>query len=1396
MKPPRMFRLARAFAFCAALLSLHMASQAQPAILLDDAFADGRRAAPRTTDRREVFPLSGWFVNDNSQPASVSAASGALRFPSAGRAVACFEPVTLGVGESLVLSLDFAVTTTQNNNFGIRFGLFDSRGTRTTADGQTGAAGNRMDDRGVFVTANPGGWMGAHSLNLRGTPATQADILAGEMNLKIGALAARPDQNAINHATLTLVLEDENTLKATLSILGDAGDPKPVAAAFSATIPGTSEAFTRTFDTVALMFSDGVRGVYDNVHVAHVTEAPLVWAHYVPWHTPLNASMAAYSYYNYPVFRPTGGNRADWAEEFRQAKAQGIDGFLVDVVFKPSGRPDYADSVRKMLQAAEGTDFRVGLCLDVKTTVATQVAELARMLDEFGSHPNYPRSEGRPVVATYTWQGWTPAEWAEIRAGLLAAGQDVYLIANLDRGYTRPTEADIAAYAGHFDMAYSFVNAGINGMSREAMADLIAETSVSHGKSYMAGLYPGYYGAWLNGRNDFYQPHRGFDQLHDTFLAVRPARDRWMHFTSWNDHDETSLLPALFTPANPLITRAYSDAFKNLPPASALPEVCLAYHRETIPGTLLRIEAMSLPARVQDAVTVSGELLDNSGQIVATLAPRTLAADLFDRTEWLVPTIALAKTPALTPRITVACRDYSRTVSLPPILLVNGWHLNPVTVKVPVGRHVDFHNTLSVLKGGTDGHLLDFEINYDTALPGAFGGGEAGETITGITLFRNDRPLAVFNPQTEGRALLNLCLSASADWTMTISNGALLKATRKFSENGTTGFSWNAHGAQASGNQTWMLTGLLCSVGPDTSLVFTRAGRPPVTLTADALARQGGLTLDGLRVTVAALDMSAQKYAALDPEERGSRRLSVMLARAVRATDLFYVRYETSAGRTALSPVAWPFAPDGGALPVKLVQTTINLETSSGSSGMPHENEYLTPRHLLPLGPTSVSETLIPRESVRAARWTFDQGGRDSLGELDVTIPDAMLVPGENGQGKALKLDGTGPLKMRLRTWPIGNTTIDFRMKPDAGATQIQSVIGRGGWSDATSVNLLPDGRLQVVRDGNRDVRSELVPTETLVAQTPVAFGQWTRVRVTNDSVTLRLYLDGQLDAEFPLRPGRSYGNSTWHVGGGHGGHANYKGEIDDLTVVGAAFAPGDPRFPAPSASLLPEPPVPVATIGHWRFDALQNGVFPDLAGLNPPALHTTAPAGAAPVFAGAPFAGCDRAIALDGTGGHWLRTPFASLQNRSALTIELWVKWDGPTASSQQLILGNMGGVILSIKQGGVVSAMMAGWTAGQPGWAYAELPERVVAGEWTHLMLRHADGSFQLGMAGRGWRGERVVTSPVAKIPGVPNYPWSQTVLGLNPAGNASPFNGRIAAVKLHDTVLDDAAFIKSRP
>ena len=73
-----------------------------------------------------------------------------------------------------------------------------------------------------------------------------------------------------------------------------------------------------SFCAAALAFSAGA---------VELDGTKAVWAHYVPWNSPLNNTMLPTLFYNYPLGAQMDTTRDALNAEFRQAKAQGIDQF-------------------------------------------------------------------------------------------------------------------------------------------------------------------------------------------------------------------------------------------------------------------------------------------------------------------------------------------------------------------------------------------------------------------------------------------------------------------------------------------------------------------------------------------------------------------------------------------------------------------------------------------------------------------------------------------------------------------------------------------------------------------------------------------------------------------------------------------------------------------------------------------------------------------------------------------------------------------------------------------------------------------------------------------------------------------------------------------------------------
>ncbi len=887
-----------------------------------------------------------------------------------------------------------------------------------------------------------------------------------------------------------------------------------------------------------------------------VADRKMVWAHHTPWHTPLNSSISAVSYYNYPLCDSSGNSGEDWKREFAQAKAQGIDGFFPDLVAQSNGgKTAFVDAMHGMLKAAEGTDFQIGVCLDVKTHVAQQVKELKAMLDLFGNHPNYPRWKGRPVVNFYTYMNWTPEELTEIRQQMKAAGYDIFVVGNIGISYGKIDVEKFRKYFALSDMQYSFGFDELNGVPMKEKSELYEKLANETNVDRMSTVYPGYYGAWLNGRNDFYQVHDGFDHFHRSFELAMSPRAKWLHFTTWNDHDETSVMPMVFTPGNALITLAYAKKFRGESTVTGISEVLFAYHREELPGTLLRFEAMTLPTVKSGTVEVSGRLLSPDGKEVAKLELKRLKASDFDRSEWLVPSTGLGKYPALTPEFSIKAPGLEKTVRLPEMYLVSGWHQNAVTVKIAACQIVN--DVQSKLTGAWKDGMLHAAMSFS-----------APDKIKQVTLWRNDRPLALFDPQTNGKQLFNLFIKGKVDYTLTVENGKIVQAVRRHGSN----LKYDDKSFTSKSNQDWAPAALCLAGSKDLKINFKIAGADPLTITAEELAQREKINYSGMDIERLPVDATLQNRAALNAAN-GNFELGIFSPEP-RAYDHFQLRFETLDNRVAWSAPIYPFAANAVPFPAKVLETATNLETPSGATGCPGHNEYLTQD--VPFRNPTVCDTLISPLGIRGGYWDFENGGTDRLGDMPVNIPEAMQ---NNG---SLQFTGKESVTMRHRTYPVGAMTLELKLNPDAGRKSKQSIVTRAGWSEAVELFLLPDGRLEVGRSGNNTIKKE-----TVISKNAIPSQAWSRVRITFDNAMIRIYINDHLDSEFKVASGRSYGNCKWTLGQG------YTGKLDDLKVLGAAFAPGDANDPKAAsgrkfkplrADNTPAADITTAVKGLWKF--------------------------------------------------------------------------------------------------------------------------------------------------------------------------------------------------------------------
>lgn len=871
----------------------------------------------------------------------------------------------------------------------------------------------------------------------------------------------------------------------------------------------------------------------DAMLFAAVIPEKRVFAHYVAWHFPTESSFSLLDHYDAAWFYPTKDKIQDYRREIDEALRSGIDGFFVDVVIGAGAKSaGYLEHTRALLQAAEGTPFTVGICLDGNADkAAAPYAELLLlMITNTALSPNYLRVDGKPVFTTYGATTGKPEFWDEVRRRVREAGSDYYLCGDIPSSYSeKVTASKIEAFASCFDMFYFFGCFRKNDAVFQTVDEigLVASTTVKKlGKTYMPVLWPGYLGGWIGGRNDFHIPYRGFDQLFENFETQKKTGADWLHITTWNDLEETPFYPMFFTfHANREILKAFSDDFKSVAPTEGEPRLYLAYHREEIIGSTLRIEGLSIPTKSKsEKATASGFLENAEGRKIAELPAKVFSTREFSRFEWQIPTAELGQSPAIIPVLRVEAKDgYALERKLPAIFPVTGWIQNQITVRVPVH---EMSAGTAKLEVSASRESLAAKLSFQT-----------DEPVVRATLWRNDRPIGAFDVREKNpRVCLEIRRENSPQLSLSVKNGTLL-AANQFGQSAGPSFRLSDNKLEIEQTPAWSKALLVEIEDPGEAEVTVSS--PKVgsrTMSVREICRTRGFTLSGgnaaVNVGICEIDgfVNDRSAGSFTSETLYLRRLT----RERYENDRFYARFETKSGKVFYSGVIAPFA-SKTAPNVQVLSTFANLDTVFPIAKAPVLTGFLeTPV------PEKMSLVKVPIHPAcfRAMRYDFENEWVDTLGERNLPpLQSRNAFTNVEDGGKCLVFTGSGGVKMRLRTWPLGSCQIAFRIKPFGGRKNRQEMISTGGTQPVLTVSLETDGTLIVSRLGRMLFSAEEVATGSISDQT------WTAVKINFDEKKLAVFLNGKLFVEKELPMGREFANNTMLIG------KTFTGLFDDLEV-------------------------------------------------------------------------------------------------------------------------------------------------------------------------------------------------------------------------------------------------------
>ncbi|EPD52052.1 hypothetical protein HMPREF1210_01405 [Paenisporosarcina sp. HGH0030] len=148
--------------------------------------------------------------------------------------------------------------------------------------------------------------------------------------------------------------------------------------------------------------------------------------------------------------------------------------------------------------------------------------------------------------------------------------------------------------------------------------------------------------------------------------------------------------------------------------------------------------------------------------------------------------------------------------------------------------------------------------------------------------------------------------------------------------------------------------------------------------------------------------------------------------------------------------------------------------------------------------------------------------------------------------------------------------------------------------------------------------------------------------------------------------------------------------------------------------------------------------------------------------------------LSLNGADDNYASTDLVS-NKKNNLTLTAWVKWNGATSGSQQILSNGDGftngySIVLDHDQGDKVSIAINGQTI-------LGSQTALTAGQWTNITAARRSGTWELYINGK--------STPVTNNTTAPYTPTTGTYIGADSRGQQS-FNGRIDAVRVYNQAL----------
>ncbi|MFN8467060.1 MAG: endo-1,3-alpha-glucanase family glycosylhydrolase [Caldilineaceae bacterium] len=297
---------------------------------------------------------------------------------------------------------------------------------------------------------------------------------------------------------------------------------------------------------------------------APVTQAisdPLVLAFYYSWYDDNTWNSGQVS--DTPAERYVSADRSAMGRQIDQAKAAGIDGFVV-AWYGPNGDTNQTEAnLTALLEEAAARNFRIGILFETDSPFLggydSVAGALQHALSVHANQPAYLRADGKPVIFFWRSGMYDVGTWSAIRSQVDPGYGSLWIGEGVDT-------SQLSVFDGHYLYSNTWNPPADLTATNQKFASRVAAMREATGapKLWVATVMPGYNDVAIRPNSGFARGRDGGAYYAQSWQAAIASSPNWVVITSFNEWPEGTYIEpsAAYGDAYIGLTAQYSNQFK------------------------------------------------------------------------------------------------------------------------------------------------------------------------------------------------------------------------------------------------------------------------------------------------------------------------------------------------------------------------------------------------------------------------------------------------------------------------------------------------------------------------------------------------------------------------------------------------------------------------------------------------------------------------------------------------------------------------------------------------------------------------------------------------------------------------------------------------------------------